>query len=345
MAAPTIPSLPTPPNMTSESGEFATRADAFLGALPEFGSKLNDLAVYTEQRALATDNAKGAAEAASTRAGSSATVSAEAASSAAQQRQGAEVAASAARAAAGLPVIQGKAFNKLRVNSAATGVEWALSSAPQEVFAANGVFKKEPDDLMYFVEVWGGGGGGAASLLNYAGGGGGGEHLSAWIIATGVTGDVPVTVGTGGTGGAAATDSLGSSGAPSSFGLLLSAKGGNGGRVGAQYATPAGSNLAYAPTGTPFVYLTHLSGYGSYGPVPGGDSSVGGGGGGGGYRNSGVGLGGTSVLSGKGGDGSRLLRVAGENGESPSGGGGGASYQGAGGKGGDGRVRITRLKS
>lgn len=55
MAAPTIQSLPTPPSRNDEPGVFVTRADAFLGALPTFGSEANTLASFCDGRAASAE--------------------------------------------------------------------------------------------------------------------------------------------------------------------------------------------------------------------------------------------------------------------------------------------------
>lgn len=55
MAAPTIQSLPTPPSRNDEPDVFVTRADAFLGALPTFGSEANTLASFCDGRAASAE--------------------------------------------------------------------------------------------------------------------------------------------------------------------------------------------------------------------------------------------------------------------------------------------------
>ena len=344
MTAPRIPVLPTPPSLTTAAGEFAERADGFLAALPEFGSKMNDLGIYTEQRASEVDTAKTAAETARTQASSSAAASASAASAASQQRQQAEIAASAARSAAGLPAIAGNARKRLSVNAAGNGVEWISASAVVDVFDVSGTFTKSPDDQMYHIELWGGGGGGASALSSRAGGGSGGEYLSLWIRAEDVPASVPVTVGAGGAGRAEASNGGGYAGGSTSFGDILVALGGNAGAYGGYFSTPPRSATATAPASAPMMYFAASSGYGSYGSAPGGNAKDGGAGGGGAYANSQEYAGGTSARAGDGGRGSRVFRVAAGDGGVPAGGGGGGGYYGAGGAGGHGRAIITRLK-
>jgi len=50
MPAPTITALPTPPARSDAPDVFVTRADAFLGALPGFGTQANALADYFDQQ-------------------------------------------------------------------------------------------------------------------------------------------------------------------------------------------------------------------------------------------------------------------------------------------------------
>ncbi|ABS15013.1 phage tail-collar fiber domain-containing protein [Brucella anthropi] len=77
--------------------------------------------------------------------------------------------------------------------------------------------------------VWAGGGGGGGATSGGAGGGGGGGGYAEGIynVLPGAT--IPITIGGGGAGGDA-TGSVGASGGASSFGTLLSATGGSGGR-------------------------------------------------------------------------------------------------------------------
>lgn len=51
MPAPTITDLPTPPSRGDAPDVFASRADAFLGALPNFADETNTLGAYVDQKA------------------------------------------------------------------------------------------------------------------------------------------------------------------------------------------------------------------------------------------------------------------------------------------------------
>ncbi len=48
MPYPPITTLPTPPSRSQSPATFSNDADAFLGALPDFGNEQNDLAAYLD---------------------------------------------------------------------------------------------------------------------------------------------------------------------------------------------------------------------------------------------------------------------------------------------------------
>lgn len=52
MPYPPITPLPTPPSRSQSPATFSTDADAFLGALPDFGTEQNDLAAYLDDLAV-----------------------------------------------------------------------------------------------------------------------------------------------------------------------------------------------------------------------------------------------------------------------------------------------------
>jgi len=64
MPAPTITPLPPAPSRSTDPATFATEADAFVGALPAFGTEANTLGIYIDAAAAlgqaATANFKGA---------------------------------------------------------------------------------------------------------------------------------------------------------------------------------------------------------------------------------------------------------------------------------------------
>lgn len=73
MPAPTIDTLPTPPNRTDAPAQFNARADALLGALPGFVTQTNAVAAYVEGVGDGLDADVLAAETAATNAGVSET--------------------------------------------------------------------------------------------------------------------------------------------------------------------------------------------------------------------------------------------------------------------------------
>jgi hypothetical protein len=83
MAYPPITTLPTAPSR-SRPTTFADEGDAFLGALPTFGTQANSLADYVEGQATSVDTAAASAAGSATAAGISAT-SASASATAASQ--------------------------------------------------------------------------------------------------------------------------------------------------------------------------------------------------------------------------------------------------------------------
>lgn len=347
MAAPTITQLPTPPNMQNDAGTFAEKADAFLGALPVFGSEMNSAAQFVDQQSTAAEAARAAAANSAEAASGSATSAGASAATATQQRKQAEIAAAAARSAVGMPSLTGNGSKRLAVNAAGTGVEWAPGGR-QDVFTTSGTFVKEADDTAYIIELWGGGASGACNTSSgYAGGGSGGEYVRAVLPAPAVPASVAVTVGNGGA--PVAANGHGDPGGATSFGALLSALGGNPGQYNNALiaAIPRASTVSLSSS--LLSYLQALpatqAGFGSYGAtVPGGSCVDGGAGGGGAYSTS-QGVGGTSARAGKGGDGNAALNTQAQDGGIPAGGGGGSSRGGSSGAGGRGEARITRIKA
>lgn len=76
MPAPTITPLPTPPSRSTDPTNFATEADAFVAALPEFVTDANAQAAYLDGVASAVDADAAAAAASATAAANSANVAA-----------------------------------------------------------------------------------------------------------------------------------------------------------------------------------------------------------------------------------------------------------------------------
>jgi len=82
MAYPPITTLPSPPSR-QDPANFADEADAFLGALPDFGDEANALASYVDGVAATVDTDATAAAASASAASTSATNSANSATAAA----------------------------------------------------------------------------------------------------------------------------------------------------------------------------------------------------------------------------------------------------------------------
>ena len=123
--------------------------------------------------------------------------------------------------------------------------EAASAQVNTQVFAVNGTWTKPTGftPTTGLVKLWGAGGGGGAgaslaTLVVAKGGvgGGGGAYAELHFMQTDVGSSVAITVGTGGAAGtpgiAGALGGDGGVGSPSSFGTLLSAYGGGGGRGG-----------------------------------------------------------------------------------------------------------------
>ncbi|MBK5004151.1 hypothetical protein [Pseudomonas sp. S32] len=145
MATPTITPLPEAPSRQNSAGTFATQADNFIGALPQFGDQLNKVVDYVGEQAeaaaesaqLASRNGAAQVELANQKA-LSASQSAQAAAmqSAASKAQAdnakgfrdtAQSAAAAAQASAGLPAIADKGGLPLVARPDGTGVEYTGS--------------------------------------------------------------------------------------------------------------------------------------------------------------------------------------------------------------------------
>ncbi|HGY9618032.1 TPA: hypothetical protein ACOJNU_000087 [Pseudomonas putida] len=145
MAIPTITPLPEAPSRQNSAGTFATLADNFMGALPQFGDQMNqaidyvieqaEAAAESAQRAtsngsaqvdLATQRAQAAAQSAQT-AGQHASTAKTQADAAKGYRDTAQSAAAAAQASAGLPALQGKGGLPLVAKPDGTGVEYSGS--------------------------------------------------------------------------------------------------------------------------------------------------------------------------------------------------------------------------
>jgi hypothetical protein len=93
----TITALPTPPSR-DDPANFATRADAFLGALPDFATEANALAAAVNADEIAADASATAAASSASAAASSASSASSSASAASSSASAASASASAAAA-------------------------------------------------------------------------------------------------------------------------------------------------------------------------------------------------------------------------------------------------------
>lgn len=107
MAYPPISALPSPPSR-QDPANFADEADAFLGALPDFGTETNALADYMENTTAAA--AEASATAAATSATNSANSATGAATSATNAANSATVAANSAASAGGVLWVSGTSY-------------------------------------------------------------------------------------------------------------------------------------------------------------------------------------------------------------------------------------------
>jgi len=125
MPAPTITAIPTPPVRSDAPADFATKADAFAAALPQFVTEANTSAAFVDQRAIDANASAAAAAASEAAAASSESNAAASAELAGQYKDSAEVAAAAAGASAGLPALAGNANKALVVKPDESGVQFA----------------------------------------------------------------------------------------------------------------------------------------------------------------------------------------------------------------------------
>jgi hypothetical protein len=243
--------------------------------------------------------------------------------------------------------LSGNAGKALRVNGAATGVEWALPvQTAYQAFTSSGTWTKPANCTMVYVECIGAGGGGANLTAyptsTYFGGGSGGGFSSGVLRASDLAATVTVTVGAFGAGAANGINGSGADGGSSTFGSHLLAYGGGQGTIGnsGTAVTNTGASTAVIDPASPGTWPIDGSG-GGVGTMigPGGNALFGGGGGGGGSAMGGQ-AGGVSQHHGNGGSGNSTANTKASNGTAPGGGGGGSTGNGGGGDGARGEVRI-----
>jgi hypothetical protein len=194
-------------------------------------------------------------------------------------------------------------------------------------------------DAMVTVEAWGAGGGGGRTPTvgsgSGAGGGGGGYTIRRFRLGDLLDPSYAVGVGAGGNG---TTTSWGDAGGNSTFGTLVTAYGGAGGRNGGSNTEVVGG-LAGTLFGAGIPEDAFFSG--GRGFITSGENAyMGGAGGAGGSMATGTTPGGTSINGGNGGNGVRSGTAG--AGSAPAGGGGGSAGNGTtSGAGARGEVRVS----
>lgn len=121
-----------------------------------------------------------------------------------------------------------------------------------QVFSASGVWTKPAIVTQVYVKLWGGGGGGGGATTNSYGGGGGGGGYAEGIMT--VSGNVYVTIGTGGLAGS----NLGGTGGTSTFSTMSCGGGGGGnssGGIGTGGSCSGGSFSITGSSGNKGSYL------------------------------------------------------------------------------------------
>lgn len=233
-----ITPLPTPVPQRSDPANFPARADAFMTALPVFGTEANALQVDVNNKQVIATNASNTAL--------GAMQAAQAAQAAAEQAGQSSAWVSGSTYAAG--TVRYSLINYQNYRRSVTGAgttdpsldatNWVAVGqyAGVQVFTANGTFSPRPGANYYMIDLVAGGGSGAAGTSTNAGGGGGGERPPPLIIpASLITTNVTVEVGAGGAavtaqGNTANIDRFGVQGGYTKFGSFLEAVGGGGGQ-------------------------------------------------------------------------------------------------------------------
>lgn len=113
-------------------------------------------------------------------------------------------------------------------------------------FTASGTWTKPAGRRLHFVETWGAGGSGGRHNTGSAGGGGGGAYKAQWFLDADLPASVAVTVAAGAA-GVTGTATNGNNGGTTSFGALVLALGGEGGKNTATGIVDGGNGAL--PTG------------------------------------------------------------------------------------------------
>lgn len=362
MANPSITALPEAPQRRMARDTYPVVADKWAAALGPWTAEVNAVVTWMGQQVTAVSGYV-------TQAASSATAAAQSVTDAAAQvtaattqannakgyadnaktyRDSAQVIAASLGSQAALPAFTGHAGDFLGVNADEKTVDFfpGMQTGFQE-FTSSGVFSKPAKAKWIIVEAVGAGAGGAWAALNtntsgqsIAQGGDGGSYNFKIFRASEVPSSVAVVPGTGGAGGVSG-NTAGKAGQDSTFGSLLTAKGGQ--------ATTGNPIYIYAAL-PDHSWLGGLGGrpqinsQGSNGGVTSGSSSIKGGAGGAAVYSQSSTMypsnPGTSVDAGNGGTVNTSTSQASGDGVFPGGGGAATSGGTAGGKGAMGRVRI-----
>ena len=234
-----------------------------------------------------------------------------------------------------------------------------LPNLKSQIFTSGGTFTTSANVSRLFVVGaggGGGGGGGAGGTSQTGGGGGAGGQPQTFAIDAAPSTNYTVTLGAGGAsgsgGGSGASGVAGGNGVASTFGSIISFKGGEGGQGGINSgAGGVGGNVIFEPATMPapggagnvdqnigLAGKDTIYGIGGIGGGSGAGRGGGGGGGGAGWLNGGAGGGGGTGGVGAAGGGGGLSAGGGGGGGADVGGGG--LLGGAGGAGGGGKIVV-----
>jgi hypothetical protein len=196
-----------------------------------------------------------------------------------------------------------RAWTAERVGQAIAALGGSISD--QQVFDASGTWSKPASGTFVLVECWAGGGSGGRASDGGGGGGGGGAYTSFTSSLTALGATETVTIGAGGA-AKSGTNQVGDVGGTTTFGSLLAAYGGSGGKIG--NGGGGGGGGAFSAGGTTGTTTSGMAGGGPGGGAggapntPNDATSLGGGGSGSGNQNT-TGVGGKAYNGGGGGAG------------------------------------------